>query len=144
MPRCPHGARLWAHHHEGVAPIEESGEQRECDAGDRIDSTRLHPRSTYMASCRRSIKISASRAPCRRTARHTVPARSVNTCRTLLSSAITRVDNLTSAMRAGQPPQVNSVIAEDKAAGILVVFNLSATIMVAPQHGSEANTGLLS
>ena len=47
-------------------------------------------RSTYMASCRRSIKICAARAPCRRTARHIVPARSVNTCRTMLSSAITR------------------------------------------------------
>jgi len=48
------------------------------------------PRSTYRASCRRSIKISAARAPCCRTARHIVPARSVNTWRIMFGSAITR------------------------------------------------------
>jgi hypothetical protein len=37
----PADHRLWAHHHQGVAPIEESAEQRECDEADRIDSPRL-------------------------------------------------------------------------------------------------------
>ena len=47
------------------------------------------PRSTYKACCRRGIKISAARAPCHRTARGTIPARSVHNCRTIRNSANT-------------------------------------------------------
>ena len=48
------------------------------------------PLSTYKASCRRNIKISAARVRCRRTARDTMPARSINNCRTIWNGARTR------------------------------------------------------
>ena len=45
------------------------------------------PRSIYKASCRRSIKNSAARAPCRRSARGAFPTRSVKNCRMIRNSA---------------------------------------------------------
>lgn len=37
----PADKRIWAHHHQSIAPLEESREQRESDAGGRIDTPRI-------------------------------------------------------------------------------------------------------
>ena len=83
----PADHRLWAHHHPGVAPIEESAEQRECDAADRIDS----PRPGRLAAAPRDNQ--------------SLPDRSIYS---LLSSAIARrYSDIRYARRSTAPGEFN-------------------------------------
>src|ERR1022692_1305714 len=83
----PADHRLWAHHHPGVAPIDESAEQRECDAAERIDS----PRPGRIAAAPRDNQ--------------SLPDRSIYS---LLSSAIARrYSDIRYARRSTAPGEFN-------------------------------------